>query len=417
MLKQRISMDKIAQERGVLNKLREKVNIPGSVIEGFFKPELDRIMNDLRQTDDNIRSILTGQKIGKSDVDVGGKSVKDLLKSARSNFNRREYMMGVADLGQFHKKLADVTKFIGVLDMSINRIHHDFLFQNLKDDQRENIQGLREYMGKTSEVQSDDLTKEAGIMDFFYNIGTKRGRALAVWEKKYPKVVKDLRDGGNRLLDMADSALANILGLLKVMAAARATRKVDSYVEAANKIKNEYAKFDNGDKGFRAYYTSVIKPYLDRQDEFERQDAAKNKPIEVATPTGTAPPPVVAPSSPTPAPGATTPGFNYDLPIPATPATPPAQLSLPLAGPPGASPPFPTPPPEEAAPDTEREPAVFPLNKPKTSHQNFYESLQSLSDENPHIIARYIAKYATSIEKSDPETAVVLFNVIRKIKG
>src|SRR5271154_4110052 len=169
-------MDKFAQERGILNKLREKINVPGAMVEGFFKPELDRIMNDLRMADDNIRSILTGQKIGKADTEfTSGKSIKDLLKSARSNFNRREYMAGVAELGEFHKRLFDVTKFIHKLDLSINRIHHNFLFQNLDDKQKQNIKGLQEYMSSVAEVYNEPyFIKEAGIMDFFYNIGTKR---------------------------------------------------------------------------------------------------------------------------------------------------------------------------------------------------------------------------------------------------
>lgn len=382
-------MNKTAQKRSVLNQLREKINIPGAMVEGFFKPELDRIMNDLRIADDNIRTILTGQKIGKADTEfTSGKSVKDLLKSARSNFNRREYMMGVAELGEFHKRLADVSKYIQKLDMSVNRIHHNFLFQNMSEDQKQNLQKFQEYMSKASESSSEDLVKEAGIMDFFYNIGTKRGRALAIWEKKYPNVVKDLRDGGVRLLDLADSALSNTLSLLKEMAVARATRKVDDYMEAAKKIEREYTKFDGGDRGFRAYYSNIILPYIKRQAQFEAEEAKTTAPVSENIPiplTNKVAPPAVP---------------DLDIKEQATPTVPPATPTQPTAVV------------EEEAPITDR-PQPPPTH---VAHKNFYASLESMGQEKPSILAKYIAKYATSIQAADPEMAIKLFNIVRKIK-
>lgn len=407
-------MDKLAQDRGILNKIREKINVPGAMVEGFFKPELDRIMNDLRMADDNIRSILSGQKIGKADADfTAGRSVKDLLKAARSNFNRREYLAGVADLGEFHRRMFDVTKFIQKLDLSINRIHHNFLFQNLDEKQKQNIKGLQEYMSSAAAVYDEPyFVKEAGIMDFFYNIGTKRGRALAIWEKKYPNVVKDLRDGGMRLLDSADASLANTLVLLKEMATARAIRRVDDYMASAKKIEKEYARFDGGDKGFRSYYSNIILPYIKRQEQFEAEEAAKAKTTEPTIPPG--------------------PGSSGPPTVPSGPPSGMQQSAPPLGGPPGASPPF-TPPAEEAAPDTQRSPEsnipipldqtkvrIAPQEEPKiriaSAHKGFYQSLEAMSNESPTILAKFISKYATSIQHSDPATAIELFSIARKIK-
>ena len=95
-------MNKIAQRRSLLNQIREKVNMPGSYLEGFFKPELDRVMTALKELDDRIRAELTGKQIGDAEAPADAVSAKDLLKSARQNFNRREYMAGVAEfLGSF----------------------------------------------------------------------------------------------------------------------------------------------------------------------------------------------------------------------------------------------------------------------------------------------------------------------------
>lgn len=259
---------------------------------------------------------------------------------------------------------------------------------------------------KKAENQQGYFIKEAGIMDFFYNIGSKRGRALAIWEKKYPNVAKELREKGIRLLEIADNALANTLAYLKTMATARATRQVDNYVAAANKIKNEYAKFDGGDKGFAAYYNNVVAPFLNRQEKYEQEEYAKPA----------AGPAVVAPSS------AGVPDLNLPaVPVGGTTPTvvvsPSALPQQPMGGPPGASPPFTPPAPEEQTPDTVKDPLPEAyLNRNKVTHQSFYESLQSMSDEDSTILSRYIAKYASSIQKSDLETAIELFDIARRAK-
>jgi hypothetical protein len=53
----------------------------------------------------------------------------------------------------------------------------------------------------------------------------------------------------------------------------------------------------------------------------------------------------------------------------------------------------------------------------KSGHQNFYASLEAMSGESPLILAKYITKYASSIQASDPETAIELFDIARRVKG
>lgn len=400
-------MQKTAQKRSLLNQLREAVNIPGSYLEGFFKPELDRVMVSLKELDDKVRSELTGTKIGNAEAPEIERSAKDLLKSARTNFNRREYMAGLADLGLFHKKMYDITSEIDKFYVDVNKIHNKFLFEGLDESQQEKFKRFREHMErKASQSSSEYFIKEAGIMDFFYNIGTKRGRALMAWEKKYPKQTKELREWGARLISSAEHMLSNTLSHLKQMATARAIRRPDDYMDAANKIKAEFNKFDGGDKGFRSYYTNVIVPFLKTKDEIEAKEQSTTVKPETAVPTDKvelgAPP---APPPPQPPPP----------PAPAPPAGP-------MGGPPGASAPF-TPPPEvEEAPITERDivpagvAAIPEGTKVRVAYQKFIKSLEKMSDEDPIILAGYISKYASSIQDKDPETAINLFVLARQIK-
>lgn len=406
-------MNKIAQRRSILNQLREKINMPGSYLEGFFKPELDRVMTSLKNLDDRIRSVLTGKQIGNAPAPLDGMGVKDLLKSSRTNFNRREYMAGVADLGRFHKKMFDISKDIGQFFIDVNKIHNKFLFEGLPEGYDEHLKSLKEHMSKKSEASPEYFIKEAGIMDFFYNIGTKRGRSLAAWEKKYPQETKDLREGGEKILNDAQKLLENSIAYLKQMATARALRKPDQYMEIANKMKSDFDKFDIL---FRGYYEKSIVKWL-KINEAIKAEEARSAPTDTAAgfgkgeesgkiELGNEPAPLaVPPSASVPPPAVPPMGSGF---MGVTPAQPVPANVPPMPG--GTqAPPQPQTETEEEAPDTQRTPMV-------TSHQRFYESLEAMGQEDPAILAKYISKYAASIQKSDPEVAINLLLLVQQIK-
>lgn len=395
-------MLKIAQRRGILNQLREKVNMPGAYLEGFFKPELDRVMVALKELDDRVRAELSGKPIGSAAPQIA-QSAKEILKSAKQNFNRREYMSGVSDLGLFHKKMFDVSEDIKRFFVDVNKIHHKFLFEGVNDDK---LNQLRQHMERKSSFDmSEHLVKEAGIMDFFYNIGTKRGRGLAAWEKKYPKEVKELRDGGNSLVNQAEVLLANTLGRLKEMATARAVRRPDDYMDAANKIKAEFDKFDSGSKGFKNYYSAVIVPFLKIKDQVEAEES-KMQPAggQTATP--------IDPNAGKVELGTKPVSEALPMPLVKLKETAPTTIQEPntIQDPIPPSLP-PTPKVEEQAPDTLRSSTT----EVKKAHNGFYNLLASMQNEEPVILAKFISKYASSISKSDPEAANQLFSIVKQI--
>jgi hypothetical protein len=405
-------MNKTAQTRGVLNELREKINMPGSYIDKFFKPELDRVMSSLKELDDRIRAVLTGKTIGQA-TPPDAIAAKDLLKSARTNFNRREYMAGVADLGHFHKKMWDITSDINKFFVDVNKIHHKFLFEGLPDEYKNNITQLREHMDKLQRKASlEALVKEAGIMDFFYNIGTKRGRSLAAWEKRYPKQTEDLRKGGDRLINEAQKLLDNTISYLKAMATSRATRRPDEYIDIANKIKSDFDKFDSSPKGFRNYYETAIVPWLKIKDEIEANEQNQ----------GSQTPAIIGPNAGKVELGITPPEVSSEvleqednepqtlrnMPVAPTAIDQSKQLGQleKIHGP------------DTLAPNALRNPPIEQdSSEIKADHIDFYNSLQAFSKEDPSIIAKYICKYATFIQKTDLDTAIELFTIARNIKG
>jgi hypothetical protein len=428
-------MQKTAQKRSVLNKLREMTNVSGIAAEKFFNPEFQKVMESLREKDDHIRSIVSGEVIGAGDPGNDPVSVKDLLKSSKSNLNRREYMTAVAELGRVHKKLFDTVQMISSLNSDVDKVHHEFLFKDLDDERKKQLADMKTRFA--SNQQFSYLVKEAGVMDFFYNIGTKRGRALAAWEKRYPKQVGKLKKDTEALQSKTEALFATVLSSLKEMASARATRNIDNYVKAAEKITKGYQGYD---KMFREYYNSNVKGFLEKVElvsptekvEDAKELGKQELPVEKKDETISTQAPVTLKNEPsssaqetlpyaptTPAPPL--PSNKDVVPIPPAPLVPTNIVNtLPYPGTvPDSSPKTEPSPPPSMAPEGENFKSDQLAEKMwgVKAHEKFFSSLQSLSNEAPLILASYIAKYASSIQSTDTDTSIKLFNIVKSIKG
>lgn len=412
-------MQKTAQKRSILNKLKEMSNVSGIAAEKFFNPEFERVMNSLRATDDKIRAVATGKEI--EGQDPGDSiSLKELIKGAKSNLNRREYMTAIAFLGRFHKKLYEMSQSIDNLNTDVDQVHHDFLFKDLDEDQRKH---LSEMKSRFAVARGYKLVSQAGIMDFLHNMSSERGRALAAWEKRYPKQVSKLKKDIANLISKSESILSNTLSALKEMATARATRKVDDYVKSAAKLTSLYNSYD---KVFRDNYEANVKGFLEKQEflspskkventEIEKQEinpeSPENSNLEIeddeAFPLVNTKPSVTVPS---PAPDfsledsydeAVKPGSGL-LAQPKLPSNMPIPFTQEIEQP------------YEEIHEDELEEIIPPA---KTSHKKFLNSLEVMATEQPELIAIHIKAYAKSIQSSDLETAVKLLKLSKLIKG
>lgn len=404
-------MDKTAQKRtflgnrglrrNVLQKLHEAVNVPARSAENFFKPKLKELMDQLILKDDNLRSILSGTKIGKSDTPTDKYSLRDLLKEAQSLVNRREYMSAVAILGRFHEKIQEASNVLEGFDLDVSSLHHQFLFNKLPTKHKEQLDRLHQ---RFAAENIGSLIKESGMMDFFYNIGTGRGRSLAMWEKRYPNLVAPLKEGSISQLENAQSLLQDILPLLKEMASARANRSIDKYITLSKSFITSFKKYDSGKNGFRNFYNTVVRPFMEKQKKIEEQEkatlesgkAVQNMMLDQGK-KGLEQENVVQPNVPS-------------LPTP-TPAVP----SVPSLSPSPFAPTTPAPP---SDPDKFKSDQVAEeLFGKKSSHSDFIDSLNIFADEPPALLALYISKYAKSIQANNPETAIKLFKLAHSLRG
>jgi len=430
-------MQKTAQKRSLLNKLREVTDFSGMATEKFFNPEFKDLMERLRnETDDPVRAIVTGEQIGEASPPPDAISLKDLLKSAKSNINRREYMKAVSDLGRFHKKMDDVVKILSSFRGNVDKVHEKFLFEGIDDEAKQHLHDLKSRFAR----RQSPLVKEANILDFFTNIATERGRALAGWEKRYPKQVSKLKKDTANLLTISERLLSVVLSVLKNMAQARSVRNPDKYIEASDKIIKEYNRYNNV---FKDYYTTNVKGFLEKQEliapskvdtgttpkELGNQEVtAPPKGVSTTINDELAPPPAVVgpkgtiPAAPSPAALVPPPGGQLDPSGGQAPISPPVDTednATTLLRPPPvhessnpssaqlAPPPLPKMTPEEMRAFEARH---------SIAHQKFYDSLQKLSGESPAILAMYITKYAKSIQTKDLATAVKLFKLAKSIE-
>jgi hypothetical protein len=424
-------MQKTAQKRSLLNKLREVTNISGIATEKFFNPEFQELMDRLRdQTDDPIRSIVSGEAIGNASPPDDAISLKELLKGIKSNINRREYMTAVASLSRFYHKMHDVVDLLKKFNSNVDKIHEKFLFEGLDEDNKRHLRDLKKRLSAYDQARDAAFIKEANILDFFTNIATERGRALAAWEKRYPKQLGKLKKDTGTMLQQAERLLSTTLSALKEMATARATRNPDNYIKVGNdKIVKGFEAFD---RNFKEYYNSNVKGFLEKQ-QFAMSDAATDPAASPTNPQASTIPaaplgadlkgdtvvaPVVVPKDTlkdapvVPAPSVSIPNIIDTtvglgtLPKPALPTIPPLpKIPKILQAPP--SPP---------SPSTPRD--TIDTGKPKKvkpAHQDFMESLQALSEESPILLAQHIRRYAKSIQSYDLETSVKLFKLAQSI--
>ena len=379
-------------------------------------------MDSLRKQDDKIRSVVLGEKLGEAVKDFDFEitdpvSMKDLLKSSKSKIARREFMAAIADLGRFHNKFMHAAQQIEVLDKDVDAIHHQFLFKELKDKEKEHLLALKNRLG----AQQAILTKEAGyIGDFLANM-SQRGRALAAWEKMYPKKVGELRNKTQELQNMSEDRLGQIISILKDLAVFRSKRDIDNYVKKGGELKKLYGAYD---KFFKNYYTTIAQPLLQQMPKEEEgipptvNDPSAQGPVtSPAGPAGVAlTPAVISPAVPsvaipagqqqhlqtvTPPPGSKTPVVPQGPMSSGNPSIPPGEMG------------------SKVDPETAALYKAVQAGLPKNvlTSQQFVEVLESLSGQDPLVLASVIAKYARNIESSDPASAIQLFKIAKNIRG
>lgn len=262
-------MDKIAQERGLLNKLREHADITGKLLESI-NPKFHKMMADLRATDEKIRQYAAQSK--------------DLIKSAKSLVNRKDYLSAASTMSAFHERCryiaAELENFVKNIDLD----SYEILLNQFDDEQKERIFGydpnkslnLNDVsFAKDLEILAA-LEKKAGLSDWWHNLTDERAKAMKALEKRFSvSFLKDIKNNSINMFNESQRFLQFLLNTFSKLAIALAKRKPSQYIELAKLFSQKFLSYH---KSFVKYYDKNIKPLKEQND---KMIAAKKQEEEI----------------------------------------------------------------------------------------------------------------------------------------
>lgn len=247
-------MDKTAQQRGKINKLKEKVK--DKLIPNVFRASKTALEEKMEEVDDKIREEAS--------------KLKELLKAAKSSFSRREYIEVVSYLGRFHDISESIDNFLSELNSSIDTEHFKFLVEDLDKEHSDYLLDkldpklVEKFKNKINKKKVANervvLEKNAGLSDWWHNLTSDRGKNLSVWEKNFPKYTKELKNSSANMIKKSEAYFVFLLGSLKKLDNLRTGRKIEDYLKESSKLR---AKFDSFDESFNQFYSNNAKKYID----------------------------------------------------------------------------------------------------------------------------------------------------------
>lgn len=282
-------MDKFSQDRGLLNKIREKSNISGRILESL-NPEFSEMMERLRTTDDKIRSHAS--------------QIKDAVRAAKSHLNRRDYLASAMNISMFHERCRWISMELNRFIKSVDMKHYKFLLDQFDDEEKEKLFGYN----PNYEIKPDDeisfvddkiitaaLQKQAGVSDWWHkvvdpiedvahNLTTGRGVAMRAFEKKFSvSFLKELKANTIVMVVRTQKFLQILLTIFKRLGTALAKRNVDQYIQASKVFISKFSEFHDQ---FVKYYQKSIVPLKQQNDNLIEEkrlaEQEKSRQIEEA---------------------------------------------------------------------------------------------------------------------------------------
>jgi hypothetical protein len=390
-------MNKLAQERGILNKLREEINLSGKALERI-NPEFEEVMNRLRSTDGRIRGY--------------AEDLKSSVRNANSLYRRRDYLAAAKNIAGFHERCRYIAAELNKFSKSINMKHYQFLLDQFDDEQKQELFGY----DPSKEISLDDessvndmpaviasLQKSAGPVDWYHkvrdpiadlahNLTSERGRAMRAFEKRFSiGFLKSLKTNTERMVQATIRFLSFLLSKFKRLSSALATRNVGDYKKNADEFVEKFARFD---AIFKDYHVKHIVPLKEQYAVMQQAAAVAAQKVEEEKSRQLEEAAAKERSQ----------GQNVTMPG-----------GVPLqSGPPASSATNPVLP----VPSQKEQGKVLDKleEKPFSSHQDFIERIELLAYKNdPKVLVNEILKYSAKIEDENIEDSLKLLAIAEGI--
>jgi hypothetical protein len=262
-------MQKDAQQRGWFNKIREKSNITGKILESI-NPEFAQVMDRLRKTDEKVRDIAT--------------DMKDLPKIATKLVNRRDYLSAATKFSTFHEKCRIIAAHLKKFEESINLKHYQFILDQFDDEQKKELFGYdpnKELsLSDSGDVNDISITaalkKDAGLAGWLGfgadNPDDARALAMKALERRFNiTFLKNLKVSTNTMSARTEEFSSFLLAVFKRLATALATRHIDQYIAFSKEFIKRFARYH---ELFVKYYTDNIVPLKEQYQKIQAEKQA-----------------------------------------------------------------------------------------------------------------------------------------------
>jgi hypothetical protein len=267
-------IEKDAQERGMINKLREKMNFSGKILESL-NPEFYDMMERLRTADTKVRE--------------QAKDTKQIIRAINSRVRQRDYLSAATEMTTFHNQCRYIVAELARFEKSVNLKHYQFLLDQFDESDKEKLFGYN----PNAEVQldvDDDMVSTAGIKDMWHsirdpledtvrNFTKQKNRAMKALEQRFSVgFLKELTGKSVKMAAESTSFASFLLSELKKLANALATRNIKDYMKVCGDIAQRFAPYHTQ---FVAYYEKCIEPLKQHQAELIAQKKQQEEAKEV----------------------------------------------------------------------------------------------------------------------------------------
>jgi hypothetical protein len=262
-------MQKKAQQRGWFNKIREKGNVTGRILESI-NPEFAQVMDRLRKTDEKVRDTATG--------------LKDVAKSATKLANRRDYLSAATKFSTFHERCRIIAAHLKRFEESINLKHYQFILDQFDDEQKKELFGydpnkelsLSDAGDVNDVVITAALKKDAGLAGWLGfgadNPDDARALAMKALEKRFNiAFLKNLKVSTNTMAARTEEFSSFLLAVFKRLATALATRHIDQYIALSKEFIKRFARYH---EMFVKYYNDNVVPLKEQYQNIQAEKQA-----------------------------------------------------------------------------------------------------------------------------------------------
>lgn len=239
-------MDKLAQERGKLSKLKQVLNVKRHLTRGLDS-KYRKLSDNTETLDTLIRQTLIGDK---------DNSFVRKVRLAQSNFNRDNYLQCGIEIDNAVQMLTDAKVYLDKANLELADKFPEIIKSRFEESggKKEDLERilkknkLASLEMKAKSIKDAGFVKDAGISDWFSNLKTDMGDAaynashFSLWKKLFTKSAPVVKATGKIVSDLQSVAKVTI-DLLGKMAQELSASDLENYFSISSKLSKEIEKF------------------------------------------------------------------------------------------------------------------------------------------------------------------------------